>query len=60
MFTDDFVVAGTCTEQLYGMCESLWVPNLVSLEYLFFFNVIEDVYYTNITWFEVDLSILSP
>ncbi|XP_063964238.1 proteasome subunit beta type-3-like [Lytechinus pictus] len=28
MFTDDFVVAGTCTEQLYGMCESLWVPDL--------------------------------
>ncbi|XP_071477716.1 proteasome subunit beta type-3-like [Diadema antillarum] len=28
MFTDDFVVGGTCTEQLYGMCESLWVPDL--------------------------------
>eukprot|EP00057_Strongylocentrotus_purpuratus_P022870 XP_011677344.1 PREDICTED: proteasome subunit beta type-3-like [Strongylocentrotus purpuratus] len=28
MFTDDFVVAGTCTEQLYGMCESVWVPDL--------------------------------
>lgn len=25
---DDFVVAGTCSEQLYGMCESLWRPNL--------------------------------
>ncbi|CAH8448547.1 unnamed protein product [Dicrocoelium dendriticum] len=21
---DDFVVGGTCTEQLYGMCETLW------------------------------------
>ena len=30
MITDDFVVSGTCTEQLYGMCESLWVPDLVS------------------------------
>lgn len=30
MVTDDFVVAGTCTEQLYGMCESLWQPDLVS------------------------------
>lgn len=25
---DDFVVAGTCAEQLYGMCETLWEPNL--------------------------------
>jgi len=24
----DFVVAGTCEEQLYGMCESLWKPDL--------------------------------
>lgn len=29
MVTDDFVVSGTCTEQLYGMCESLWRPDLV-------------------------------
>jgi len=27
---EDFVVAGTCEEQLYGMCESLWEPNLDS------------------------------
>lgn len=25
---DDFVVGGTCSEQLYGMCETLWRPNL--------------------------------
>ncbi|CAD7092857.1 unnamed protein product [Hermetia illucens] len=25
---DDFVVAGTCAEQLYGMCETLWKPDL--------------------------------
>lgn len=25
---DDFVVGGTCAEQLYGMCETLWRPNL--------------------------------
>lgn len=25
---EDFVVAGTCGEQLYGMCETLWEPNL--------------------------------
>lgn len=30
MVTDDFVVSGTCSEQMYGMCESLWEPNMVS------------------------------
>lgn len=25
---EDFAVAGTCAEQLYGMCETLWEPNL--------------------------------
>lgn len=29
METQDFVVGGTCTEQLYGMCESLWNPDMV-------------------------------
>ena len=29
MVTNDFVVSGTCTEQLYGMCESLWKPDMV-------------------------------
>lgn len=24
----DFVVSGSCDEQLYGMCETLWEPNL--------------------------------
>jgi 20S proteasome subunit beta 3 len=28
METADFVVSGTCSEQLYGMCESLWKPDL--------------------------------
>ena len=28
METDDFVVGGTCSEQLYGMCESLWRPEM--------------------------------
>ncbi|MEJ1285359.1 proteasome (prosome macropain) subunit beta type 3 [Cricetulus griseus] len=28
MVTDDFVVSGTCSEQMYGMCESLWEPNM--------------------------------
>lgn len=26
----DFVVSGTCNEQMYGMCETLWEPDLVS------------------------------
>jgi len=25
---EDFVVVGTCAEQLYGMCETLWRPDL--------------------------------
>lgn len=29
MVKDDFVVGGTCTEQMYGMCESLFRPNMV-------------------------------
>jgi len=28
METKDFVVSGTCSEQMYGMCESLWEPDL--------------------------------
>ena len=31
METKDFVVGGTCSEQLYGMCESLWNPDMVKL-----------------------------
>lgn len=30
VMTDDFVVGGTCTNNLYGMCESLYRPNMVS------------------------------
>lgn len=33
MVTDDFVVSGTCSEQMYGMCESLWEPNMVSRQH---------------------------
>jgi 20S proteasome subunit beta 3 len=28
VFTDDFVVAGTCSENLYGMCESLYKKDM--------------------------------
>ena len=28
-FAKDFVVVGTANEQLYGMCEALWEPELV-------------------------------
>jgi hypothetical protein len=43
MDTNGFVVAGTCTEQLYGMCESMWrqgkivTRNVVSMEMVFTF-----------------------
>lgn len=30
-FAKDFIVSGTATDQLFGMCESLWEPNLVCL-----------------------------
>jgi 20S proteasome subunit beta 3 len=35
MITDDFVVSGTCSEQMYGMCESLWEPNMVRFQKLY-------------------------
>ncbi len=27
-YTNNFVVSGTCAESLYGMCESLFKPNM--------------------------------
>ena len=30
VFANDFVVAGTCTSNLHGMCEALYRPNMVS------------------------------
>jgi 20S proteasome subunit beta 3 len=29
VFTNDFVVSGTCTANLHGMCESLYRPDMV-------------------------------
>lgn len=34
VITDDFVVGGTCTNNLYGMCESLYRPNMVGDDFL--------------------------
>ncbi len=31
VFTDDFVVSGTCVPNLYGMCESLYREDMVSV-----------------------------
>ena len=28
VFADDFALSGTCADQMYGMCESLWKPDL--------------------------------
>lgn len=36
METKDFVVGGTAAEQLYGMCESLWRPDLVTPSHLLY------------------------
>jgi 20S proteasome subunit beta 3 len=30
-FAKDFIVAGTASEQLFGMCEGLWEPDMVRL-----------------------------
>jgi 20S proteasome subunit beta 3 len=30
VFTSDFVVAGTCTSNLHGMCEAMYRPDMVS------------------------------
>ena len=35
-FCNDFAVIGTSNEQLYGMCETLWTPDLVSGSYFVF------------------------
>ena len=39
VFTDDFLVCGTCTANLHGMCESMYRPNMVppSLKQIFLF-----------------------
>ena len=31
-FTPNFAVGGTCSENLYGICETLWKPNLEPFE----------------------------
>lgn len=41
MITEDFVINGTCAEQLYGMCEALWEPDMVgTLHYTTHLNFI--------------------
>ena len=30
VFAEDFVVSGTCTSNLHGMCEALYRPDMVS------------------------------
>jgi 20S proteasome subunit beta 3 len=35
VFTKDFVVAGTCTPNLHGMCEAMFRPDMVSLAVLY-------------------------
>lgn len=35
-FAKDFIVSGTASDQLFGTCEGLWEPNLVSSELIVF------------------------
>jgi hypothetical protein len=30
-FAKDFIVSGTASDQLFGTCESLWEPDMVSV-----------------------------
>lgn len=39
VITDDFVVGGTCTNNLYGMCETLYRPDMVSYSTIAFLSV---------------------
>jgi len=33
-FAKDFIVSGTASDQLFGMCEGLWEPDLVSFAFV--------------------------
>lgn len=33
-FAKDFIVSGTASDQLFGTCEGLWEPDLVSRSFL--------------------------
>ena len=35
LFAEDFVLAGTSSEALYGLCESFYKPDLVCFNYFF-------------------------
>ena len=37
-FAKDFVVSGTASNMMYGMCESLWEPDLVTFVFLASFH----------------------
>lgn len=34
-FAKDFIVSGTASDQLFGTCESLWEPDMVSVFFFF-------------------------
>jgi len=40
VFTNDFVVAGTCTSNLHGMCEAMYRPNMVRNKCVFAFQAL--------------------
>lgn len=51
-FAKDFIVSGTASEQLFGMCEGLWEPDLVCFSGPFFFFLYEIIYSTLTTFFQ--------
>ena len=50
MITEDFVVSGTCNEQMYCMCESLWEPNMVRFQILYLDIVMKHTICKQIDW----------
>ena len=53
MIANDFAVSGTCTEQMYGMCESVWVPDMVS-----YHSHLCDLYFIIVMFFEQRMCVI--
>lgn len=47
-FAKDFIVSGTATDQLFGMCEGLWEPDLVRLILLIFLRCQGELWLTGL------------
>ena len=47
VFTDDFIVSGTCTSNLHGMCETLYEKDMVSLIICVLYYTCNKIHYIN-------------